>query len=774
MTEPCASRTTWRRKLGATAMATALLAGSMPMRDAFAQTAGAARFRGEPVTLNFVNAEIEGVARAMSAILRQQFVVDPRVRGTITLYSEEPLTPRDAYFNFLAALRGLGFTVVEVNGLYKIVPEADAKLQTGTVAIGAAGRRGDQILTQIFRLNHENANNLVPVLRPLISPNNTINANPGNNTLVITDYADNLQRIGKIIAAMDVPASGDVEVIPLRYAVASDIAPLIQRLTDAPQGAVALGAGGAATLTPPQVLIDARSNSLIVRSPNPARMSSIRALVAKLDLAPQGQAATGNIWVVHLKNADSTKLATVLRAAFGAAAGGSGNAGGGSTTSTSPLGVNPAGTAGTASTGATTAATAPITPSAGPSTGGFIQADPATNSLIITAPEPLYRQVRAMIDQLDGRRAQVYIESMIVEVSGTNEADFGFQWQGLIGGRGNKNTILGGTNFSTSAGNVSTNNILPLTTAVAQGAAAAGAAAATLSSGFNIGLIRNYGGIYGLSSIAQFLQSQANTNITSTPNLVTLDNEEAKIIVGSNVPFVTGQFTQTGTAAVNPFQTIERKDVGITLRIRPQIGEDGTIRMAIFQESSSVIAQATGTANAGPTTNKRSIESNVVVEDGQILVLGGLIEDRYTDDTSKVPLLGDIPYLGALFRSQSRSKTRTNLMVFLRPTVMRDAETTDRVSIDRYEQIRSFQKDMQPTPNILIPVGESPVVPPIRRIDRTDTPISPVQTSPGTEPGVLRKPAPAASDPPAPLPPLIIVPAPVIAPVPSVPASAPR
>ena len=339
MTEPCASRTTWLRKSGATAVAAALLLGSMPPGTAIAQTPSAARFRGEPVTLNFVNAEIEGVARAMSAILRQQFVVDPRVRGTITLYSEEPLSPRDAYINFLAALRGLGFTVVEVNGLYKVVPEADAKLQTGTVDVGTAGRRGDQILTQIFRLNHENANNLVPVLRPLISPNNTINANPGNNTLVITDYADNLQRIGKIIAAMDVPASGDVEVIPLKYAVAADIAPLIQRLSDggAP-GAVAVpGAAGASTLAAPQVIVDGRSNSLIVRSPNPARMASLRALVAKLDVAPQGAAASGNIWVIHLKNADATKLATVLRAAFGAAGGGGGGGGGSSSgSSTTP------------------------------------------------------------------------------------------------------------------------------------------------------------------------------------------------------------------------------------------------------------------------------------------------------------------------------------------------------------------------------------------------------------------------------------------------------
>ncbi|MEO6363210.1 MAG: secretin N-terminal domain-containing protein, partial [Caldimonas sp.] len=240
-------------KAGAAAIAAALLLGALPTQLVFAQRSATGRFRGEPVTLNFVNAEIEGVARAMSAILRRQFLVDPRVRGAITLYSEQPLSPGEAYLNFLAALRGLGFTVVEVGGLFKIVPEADAKLQAGTVSVGETARRGDQVLTQIFRLNHENANNLVPVLRPLISPNNTINANPGNNTLVITDYADNLTRIGQIIAAMDVPASGDVEVIQLRYAVAADIAPLIQRLTDGSAPAPA-GAAGAATLSAPQVL----------------------------------------------------------------------------------------------------------------------------------------------------------------------------------------------------------------------------------------------------------------------------------------------------------------------------------------------------------------------------------------------------------------------------------------------------------------------------------------------------------------------------------------
>ena len=723
-------------RAGAAAMAATLMLSSLPLPAATpakpAAGAPAPRFRGAPVTLNFVNADIEGVARAMAAILRQQFIVDPRVRGSITLYSEDPLTPNEAYLNFLAALRGLGFTVVEVGGIFKVVPEADAKLQAGTVSVDSVSRRGDQVITQIFRLNHENANNLVPVLRPLITPNNTINANPGNNTLVITDYADNLQRLAQIIAAMDTPAAGDVEVIPLRYAVASDIQPLLQRLTDGGTPTGVPGAQGNTGTAAPSILVDARSNSLIVRSANPSKMAGVRSLIAKLDIPPQGSAASGNIWVVHLKNADATKLAQVLRAAFSAGSGGGSS--GGSTAN--PLAPNPAGAAGTVN--AVSAAAAPISASAGPSTGGFIQADPSTNSLVITAPEPLYRQVRGMIDKLDERRAQVYIESLIVEVTGSNTAEFGFQWQGVLGGKNSSNIVVGGTNFGTSG------NLIAI-----DQAQISGNASLNLGEGLNIGLVRNFFGSYGLAAIARFLQSQANTNIMSTPNLVTLDNEEAKIIVGSNVPFVTGQFTSTGTALSNPFQTIERKDVGITLRIKPQIGENGSIRMTIFQESSSLSADtAPGTSNAGPSTNKRSIESNVVVDDGQILVLGGLIEDSYTDNKSKVPLLGDIPYLGNLFRSETRTKKRTNLMVFLRPTVMRDAESANKLSIDRYDLIRSSQKDQQPTPNILLPVADSPVVPPLRRLEDTIVPIAAPQTSSGATPGALQKPKPA-DEPPA-------------------------
>jgi general secretion pathway protein D len=700
------SKRTLRPRRWPTALLTGLLSVALlPAPLAFAQSP-AARFRGEPVTLNFVNADIEAVTRAMSVILKQQFVVDPRVKGNITVYSEQALSPREAYFNYLAALRGLGFTVVEVGGLFKVVPEADAKLQAGTVSIGDVSRKGDQIITQIFKLTHENANNLVPVLRPLISPNNTINANPGNNSLVITDYADNLARIAKIISAMDTPTAGDVEVIPLKHAVASDIATIVQRLTDPAAAGAAGGVAAVAGGTGASILIDARSNSLLVRAPNVARLASIRALVEKLDQPTAGANGLGNIWVVYLKNADATKLAAVLRAAFSSTGGAA--AGGGASTSTPSA-------AGAVTAGAASPATAPISASAGPSTGGFIQADPSTNSLVITGPEPLYKQLRAVIDQLDSRRAQVYIESMIVEVAGDDAANFGLQWQGLLGKDGDKAGVFAGTNFGT------TGNLISIDTAQI-----AGNAAITLGEGLNIGLITRIAGTYGIGAIANILRSRANTNIVSTPNLITLDNEEAKIIVGSNVPFVTGSSTTTGTGTTNPFQTIERKDVGITLRIKPQIGEGGTVRMQIFQESSSLSDKvAPGTSNAGPSTNKRSIESSVIVDDGQILVLGGLIEDKFTENRTKVPLLGDIPFLGALFRSESRTKTRTNLMVFLRPTIMRDAESANRISLDRYELLRAQQKDAQPPASMLVPINESPVLPPQRAIEQTTVPLNP-------------------------------------------------
>ncbi len=708
------------RRPARTAVQLACLAGLMlatlptvaqaPGTDAGAPAprSGSAKLRSSaPVTLNFVNADIEGVTRAMAAMMDQVILVDPRVKGNITVYSEQPIPVRDAWFNYLAALRGLGFALVDNNGLLKVVPEAEAKLQAGTVSIGPVQQRGDQVITQVFRLNHENPNNLVAVLRPLISPNNTINANPGNSSLVITDYADNLARIGRIIAALDQPASTEIEVVPLQHAVAGDLAALVQKLgeSSATAGVVVPGATAATT-----VMADTRSNSLIIRAANPARLASMRALISRLDV-PGADGPAGSIRVVHLKNADATKLATLLRAAFG----GGGSSSGGSSpsglassaTSATPLSPTAGATSSTlgATGGTSTAATSPVSASAQPSTGGFIQADPATNSLIISAPEPLYRQMRQVIEQLDGRRAQVFVESMIVEMDAQKAADFGFQWQGLLGRTGDSTGLALGTNFGSGSNNII--NLASVTTSSLQNLSVG-----TAVNGLNLGLIQKINGVYTLAGLARFLETVSGTNILSTPNLVALDNEEAKIVVGANVPFVTGSFTSTGSSSstVNPFQTIERKDVGLTLRVKPQIGEGGVVRMTIYQENSAVVASSANNSN-GPSTTKSSIETTVVVDDGAIMVLGGQLKDQYDGADSKVPVLGDLPVVGNLFRSENRTRRKTNLLVFLRPVVLRDQQASSSLTVDRYEQIRAVQQSVQPVPSRVLPINESAILP---------------------------------------------------------------
>ncbi len=647
----------------------------------------------EPVTLNFNNAEIEAVAKTLATLSGHNVVVDPRVKGTITLTSTVPVAPAQALRLFAAQLRTQSFALVESAGLYLVVPEADAKLQSGGVSAGAVPASNGQILTQIFQLNHESANNLVPILRPLISPNNTVNVNPGTNALVITDYADNLQRLGRIIAALDVANATGVEVVPLKHALASDVVPMLQRLLDsgaASSGAPAAGQSDATFKT--MVMAEARSNSLIVRAANAARVALARSLIAQLDRPSDAgpNAASGNIHVVYLKNADATKLAATLRAAM-SAQGNTGN-------STAPASMPSTGNATNANNAS--GANASFTAGSQPSTGGQIQADPSTNALIITAPEPQYRQLRAVIDKLDARRAQVFVESLIAEVSAEKAAEFGVQWQGPVGGKGDTNIGLLGTNFRVGGA-----NLISLATQGANGNVAP-------SSGLNVGVAHNSNGTYVLGFLARFLQTTGDGNVLSTPNLLTLDNEEAKIVIGQNVPFVTGQYTNNNTNAgsVNPFQTIERKDVGLTLRVKPQISENGTVKLQIYQEVSRLDPASINSAT-GLITNKRSIESSVLVEDGAIVVLGGLLQDDYGNSQERVPGLGDVPLFGNLFRAESRGRKKTNLMVFLRPVVVRDGASTENLSLSRYEQMRGVQMEAQPTASPGLPVTGAPVLP---------------------------------------------------------------
>nr|WP_312988861.1 type II secretion system secretin GspD [Comamonas koreensis] len=711
---------------------------------ALAQTAintGTASIRpGEPVTLNFANADIESIARTMATITGKSVVVDPRIKGTMNLVTDRPVSPQAAFEQFLAALRLQNYTVVEAAGLYKVVPEADAKLQGGTVRItqGGAGGQvpgGGQIVTQIFKLNFESANNLVPVLRPLISPNNTINVNPGNNSLVITDYADNLQRLSRIIASMDVANASDVEVVQLEHAVATDIVPMLQRLLEGGQtvsasGSATAGAAPGAAQTDnayrTSVLADPRTNSILLRAANPARLSQAKMLIGKLDSPSRGGNASGNIHVVYLRNADATALATTLRAALAGQDGNSaspatnlsssGSSGGLSSNTRSgstSLGGSTSGTLGNSASSSSagglgsgarlgTGTSLGTSGESGSATGGIIQADTATNSLIITAPEPLYRQIRSVIDQLDSRRAQVLVESLIVEVSAEKAAQFGVQWQSLLGQGNNvvgvigNNFTVGGANLFNLAAGIANNTYSTLP-----------------SAGMNAGIAFKHNGEYVLGALANLLQSNADGNVLATPNLLTLDNQEAQILVGQNVPFVTGSYANsTGSSTVNPFTTVERKDVGLTLRVRPQINANGTVKLTIYQETSDVLAGTTTNAN-GPTTNKRSIESTVLVDDGSVIVIGGLLQDQYSGSVQKVPYLGDIPGIGALFRSDTRSRKKTNLMVFLRPVVMRDAAATQQVSMDRYELMRGAQIAAQPEQSTRVPINESSIITPL-------------------------------------------------------------
>jgi general secretion pathway protein D len=643
------------------------------------------------LTLNFANTDIEAVARAMADFTGRSFIVDPRVKGTVTLNIDQPMTPDEALAALSTALRLQSIALVDAGGVIRVVPEADAKLQGGAVQTGVpAVGRGEQVVTQVFRLNYESAVSLAAVLRPLVASNNPINAYAGNNTIVVTDYAENVRRIGRIIAAIDTPSAAEVDVVRLENTIASDMATLLARLLEAPGQ------------TPDQsgrvtILAEPTTNSLLIRAPTAARASLVRTLVTKLD---QPSAAPGNIHVVYLKNANAAVLArTLLGIAAPPDAGGFGTAGGQG--QQQQLGSRPVGTSPARSL---TGAPATPQPISGQLAGAQIQADPATNTLIVIAPDAVYRNLRAVIDKLDMRRAQVFIESLIIEVTSDQAAEWGIQWQAGLGNlQGSGGTGgLAGTNFGTAGQNI---------LGIAQNPA-------TVGQGLSIGVAKGQitlpgvGTITNLQFLARALESMSKANILSTPNILTLDNEEARIIVGQNVPFVTGQYVtpaSSGAATVNPFQTVERRDVGLTLRVRPQISESGTIKLVIYQEVSSV---QDSTNPAGIITNMRAIETNVLVDDGAIVVLGGLVQDSVTGTQEKVPVLGDLPLVGGLFRYESRKQSKTNLMVFLRPFIVRDEDAARNLAVDRYDNMRRLQEQSGLPPSAVLPDMPSPVAPP--------------------------------------------------------------
>lgn len=655
--------------------------------------------RDEPVQLNLVDTDIGGVLRMAARFTGRQFLVDPRVTGKMTVVSDGPVSRTQAYQLLLGALRMRGFAVVENGGVSRVVPQADAKLLGGRVGSGGAG---GEIATRTFALRYENAAALVAVLRPMISPDNPITANPGNNTLVITDYADNLDRIARVIASVDTPAGMDTDVVKLQQGIAVDVAAMVAPLLDA-QGA-----------EPGQkvvVMADPRSNSVLLRSSSPGRTRLARQLVEKLDRA---QDESGNLHVVYLRNAQANQLAGVLR---GVVAGQSDAPAMGSNQGITPLpgdANRPTPTQTSqpqqAKPGGNALESQRLDPSRGDpidaGSTGFsqngisVQADVATNTLLISAPEPVYRNLRRVIDQLDQRRAQVLVESLIVEVNQTDAAELGVQWM-LGNGR-----TFGGTHFGGATGGSGLNTGARTTLDVLP------------KDGLKIGVIDGtfnlpgVGQILNMKALATALQSKGGANILSTPNLMTLDNEAASIMVGQTVPFVSGRYvTDGGGGSNNPFQTIVREDVGLKLRVRPQISEGGTVKLDIYQEVSSIDAQSAN-STAGLITNKRALDTSVLLDDGQIMVLGGLLEDSVSHGRDAVPGLGKIPVLGALFRSDTRKRAKTNLMVFLRPHVVRDPAAGQRLTRDRYDYMRNAQAGAQPVQSWALPALPAPQLPP--------------------------------------------------------------
>ncbi|MBK0153055.1 type II secretion system secretin GspD [Pseudomonas sp. S75] len=679
---------------------------SRPLRRDRAPAAGAALsdpLGNQPVSLNFVDTDIQAVVRGLSRATGRQFLIDPRVTGSLTLVSEHQVPAHQAYDMLLTTLRLQGFSAVEVGGVIHVLPEADAKLLGGPVhSTDQPGASG--MLTRTFRLHYENAANLVPVLRPIVSPNNPINAYPGNNTLVITDYADNLERVAQLVESIDTPSAIDTDVVPLQNGIAVDIAGMVSQLLEQP--------GGDATQKI-SVVGDPRSNSIIIRAASPERTELARNLVYKLDNV---QSNPSNLHVVYLRNAQAGKLAQALRGLLTGEAdtasadnarsvlgsmGGHGRGGqngqGGASQAQDSTSAHEQLEGNSGNLAAAQATEQSVAFSAG---GATIQADATTNTLLISAPEPLYRNLREVIDLLDQRRAQVVIESLIVEVGEDDANAFGVQWQsGDLASKG----VIGGANLGGSgvrSGGLTSIDALP----------------GGLSVGYLNGTVNipGIGNVLDLKVLARALKSKGGSNVLSTPNLLTLDNEAASIFVGQTIPFVSGSYvTGGGGTSNNPFQTVTREEVGLKLNVRPQISEGGTVKLDIYQEVSSIDERASASANsAGVVTNKRAIDTSILLDDGQIMVLGGLLQDGYTQSDEAVPWLSGIPGLGALFRSERRTSTKTNLMVFLRPYIIRDSDGGRAITLNRYDFIRRAQSALQPQRTWAMPPMQAPQLPP--------------------------------------------------------------
>ena len=692
----------------------------MALAVAFAFSANS--YSQTPVTLNFVDADIDVVAKAVGELTGKTFVLDPRVKGKINIQSAKGVAPGLAYPTFLSALRMAGFAAVEgPGGIVRVVPEVDAKaLPTAVAGVGSAnGSYGGAITTKVIPLVHQSAGQIINALRPLVAAANALTVYPPGNAIIITDYGDNIRKVEAVIARLDIPNVAAPELVTLTHANAMDVVATLNR--------VFADTGGASAESRDRlsVTVDARSNSIILRSEDVGRVARARSLILELD-RPSG--APGNIRIVYLKHADAAQVAQTLRRVLGVEGGniGSGSSTGSAlssllpTSSPQPAVASPLAAATAALTGSGNAQSsgnlsqaAVNTTTAFTAGGATVYADASINALVVSAPTAIYNNLRAVIEQLDVRRAQVFVEALIVEVQVDKAAEFGIQWQALDAlGRGGTQGF-GGTNFGGTSSNI---------LGIAANAATAGVSA--IAQGLNVGVIRgtlSFGGqqILNLGLLARALQNDASANVLSMPTLLVLDNEEARFSGGQNVPILTGAYAQTGAGtggnnSVSPFQTVDRRDVGLILKVRPLITEGGAIRLQLYQEVSNVVAQVSSASQqliGTNTINKRVLESTVLADDGQIVVLGGLLQEGFTSGEDKVPVLGDAPWIGGLFRYDTRKRTKTNLMIFLRPTVLRESGQINAFSNERYRALGVEQQAVIPQPRMMLPEMNNPGLP---------------------------------------------------------------
>jgi len=662
------------------------------------------------ITPNYKDANLSTIIEAVAELTGKNFIVDPRVSAQVTMLSSTPLTPDEFYQAFLSILQVHGLVAVPTGKVIKIIPDANARQVPANDLPANVSSASDELVTQVIAVTNVSAAQLVPILRPLIPQNGHLAAYPASNMLIISDRANNVNRIVRIIRRIDQAGDEEIDVIPLEHASAAEIVRVVNSLY--PQ------AGQAESGVGVRLVADERTNSVLVSGESAARLR-LKTLVAHLDTPLE---AGGDTQVRYMRYADAEKIAAKLKEQASATV---------AVTGSAPPGTPPGGAGGGA---------------ARLGDNITLWAEPETNALVITAPPKVMRSLMSIIDKLDIRRPQVLVEAIIVEVSADKTANLGVNW--AIDGSNESNAPVGGF-----IQDIAGADIVDVATAINAGIG--------IPAGFTVGVGRLSDTGLSFAAMLRALRNDAHTNIISTPSILTMDNQEAQIKVAQEVPFLTGSFASTGQGGtdgrVNPFQTIQRQEVGTILKITPQISEGATVMLKIEQEASS-LSQSSQAVDL--ITNKRTITTNVLVEDGGIIALGGLISDSLTEGEQRVPFLGKIPIIGNLFKARDSRKIKTNLIVFIRPKILRDGTQAAIETNSKYDYLRQMQIERNGGKATLLPQDRQPTLPELPPYEpppkeQADPEQAPGDTSDQTPPSstpAQTNPVPQAEEPPPPIP----------------------